>query len=118
MKVLPKNNKPSYLECASFRPISVLPTLSKLVNKNRLEWFVNNNTWVSEAQYGFISGRATQTACASLGSYIEENFGAKKYIAGIFIDIKGAFDSAWRLAILATFIKRDCPIYLLKILAS
>ena len=35
-----------------------------------------------------------------------------------FLDIKSAFDAAWHPAVLAALIRRGCPAYLVKLVAS
>ena len=107
--------KTTYATLNSFRPISLVSNLAKILEKiilNRLQWYAKNGNWISSNLHGFTEGRSTETACHSLVSFIENGFNCKQVTACTFLDIKSAFDMAWHLAILAALIKRGCPRYL------
>lgn len=79
----------------SYRPISLTSCLCKVFERiilNRLLYVIK--TKISNNLYGFISGKSTQNCIHRVLSGIR-----KRYT--IFIDIKGAFDSANPTAILA-----------------
>jgi hypothetical protein len=104
----------------SFRPISVLPAISKLFEKvllNRLQQLASIGNWIHPNQHGFQPQRKTESALHSLVSEIESGFEKNMATACAMIDIKSAFDTAWAPAILyiLALIARKCPTFLVKI---
>jgi ribonuclease HI len=119
--IIPKQNKPSYCSPDSFRPVSILPIFSKLLERvilNRLKWFATEEQWFSQFQHGFREGRSTESAAHQLIERIENGFSRKAFTACVFLDIKAAFDSAWHSAIILALSRRGCPSYLCKTIAS
>ena len=119
--VLKKPNKETYKTPKSFRAISVLDTLGKILEKilyERLNWLSKENSWFKGNQHGFREGKGTESAMHSLSQVIENNFSKKEYTTVLFLDISGAFDCAWPSAILAALAKRKCPTYLLRFIKS
>ena len=51
------------------------------------------NCILSECQYGFRNSRSTYMALMNLVENICESIDKKKYVMGIFIDLKKAFDT-------------------------
>lgn len=121
VSVVPKPKKSDYSVPGSFRPISVLNSASKVFEKAilaRMRWIAEGDQWFSSHQHGFLRGRSTETAAHSLVSFVERGLNKKETSAAAFLDIKSAFDSAWRPAIIATLASRGCPAYLLRIVDS
>ena len=119
--IIPKQNKPSYCSPDCFRPVSILPIFSKLLERvilNRLKWFATEEQWFSHFQHGFREGKSTESAAHQLIEKIENGFRRKAFTACVFLDIKAAFDSAWHPAIILALSRRGCPIYLCKTIAS
>ena len=80
----------------NYRPVSLLPQFSKILEKlfnNRLDSFIDKNCILSECQYGFRNSRSTYMALMDLVENICELIEKKKYVMGIFIDLKKAFDT-------------------------
>ena len=80
----------------NYRPVSLLPQFSKILEKlfnNRLDSFIEKNCILSECQYGFRNSRSTYMALMDLIENICESIDKKKYVMGIFIDLKKAFDT-------------------------
>ena len=80
----------------NYRPVSLLPQFSKILEKlfnNRLDSFIDKNCILSECQYGFRNSRSTYMALMDLVENICELIDKKKYVMGIFIDLKKAFDT-------------------------
>ena len=48
---------------------------------------------INKRQHGLKSDRSTETAISSMTNYIEEYIMSRRHCIGIFLDIKGAFDS-------------------------
>ena len=112
-----KPGKSDYSDVNSFRPISVLPAISKLFEKvllYRLQQLASIGNWIHPNQHGFQPQRSTEFALHSLVSEIENGF--EKKMACTMIDIKSALYTAWAPAILSALIARKCPIFLVKII--
>ena len=80
----------------NYRPISLLPQLSKVLEKvfcKRLVTFLNKHKVFSESQFGFRHGRSTADALASLVESITDAFDKKMFTIGVFVDLRKAFDT-------------------------
>lgn len=80
----------------NYRPISVLPTLSKILERlmnNRLTKFLDKYNILSQNQYGFISGRSTEGAVSSLTEYLVRQLDTGSKCLGVFLDLSKAFDT-------------------------
>ena len=78
------------------RPVSLLPQFSKILEKlfnNRLDSFIEKNCILCECQYGFRNSWSTYMELMDLIENICESMYKKKYVEGIFIDLKKAFDT-------------------------
>jgi len=80
----------------NYRPISVLPIFSKVIEiamKNRLYSFLTKYKFFSENQFGFIKGKGTEDALLKFTTLIYESLNNNLKTIAIFIDISKAFDS-------------------------
>ncbi|KAL4703558.1 hypothetical protein ACJJTC_000195 [Scirpophaga incertulas] len=80
----------------NYRPISVLSTLSKILEKimNRnLVSFLECYKSISENQFGFRKNRSTEDAINSLVQYVVRNVDSAKKCLAIFLDLSKAFDT-------------------------
>lgn len=81
---------------SNYRPVSLLPQFSKILEKlfnSRLQKFVEKNNLLSDCQYGFRQGRSTSLALIDLIEEIIKCIERKKYVFGLFIDLQKAFDT-------------------------
>ena len=71
----------------------------KLFNE-RLQQFLNTNNILSNSQYGFRAHTVMSTvhAALELTESISNSIDSKQHCAGVFIDLKEAFDSVMYLA--------------------
>nr|XP_034824833.1 uncharacterized protein LOC117982579 [Maniola hyperantus] len=95
-KVTPIFKSGNKSDPGNYRPISVLPIISKIFEKiiyNRLEIFLNINNIISQNQYGFRKKSNTLSATIDLITKLKVNIDQKKIALGIFIDLKKAFDT-------------------------
>uniref|UniRef100_A0A3P9N665 Reverse transcriptase domain-containing protein n=1 Tax=Poecilia reticulata TaxID=8081 RepID=A0A3P9N665_POERE len=95
-KVIPiyKNGEKNLF--ANYRPISLLPQFSKILEKlfvNRLNLFIDKHNILSSSQYGFKSGNSTSMAIMDLIEQITEAVDQKQYCVSVFVDLKKAFDT-------------------------
>ena len=69
VKVIAKPNKDNYTIPSNFRPISIVSTLSKVLEKiilARVSWVAKVNSWFSDRQHGFREGMSTESATHQL----------------------------------------------------
>jgi len=92
---------------SSYRPICLLPIPGKILEKIILRNILEHTQELFKHQYGFIKGKSTTDAALRLTSKIKK--ANTKYVLGIFVDIKGAFDHVWWPNILQALQKTNCP---------
>ena len=95
-KVIPIFKAGSRLDVNNYRPISLLPTFSKIIEKlmhKRLFSFLETNQVLYKSQFGFQRGKSTQHSLIEIVERIRSCMENKKYGCGIFIDLKKAFDT-------------------------
>ena len=80
----------------NYRPISILPYISKLVEKiihKRIMTFLNDNNILSNNQFGFQKSLSTFMPILLLQETITKAFENGNIAAALFIDLKKAFDT-------------------------
>ena len=95
-KVLPVFKKSKKSSVSNYRPISLLPQISKILEKIitfRLTDFLNNNNIITECQYGFKNNHSTVHAVLDATNFISSALDKNKFVMGIFVDLKKAFDT-------------------------
>ncbi len=81
---------------SNYRPISVLPVFSKILERvvyERLLNYLNEYNILLNNQYGFRKNHSTSLALIHLLDKITTAFDEKKYTIGIFLDLSKAFDT-------------------------
>ena len=94
----PKTCKPS------FRPISLLPTLSKIfksVIHDRLLKHCLENKIISDKQAAYLKGDSTVSQLLYIIHNIRKNWGINIISHGLFLDVSAAFDKVWNNCLLA-----------------
>lgn len=90
--IIPKSGKKDKSNPKSYRPISLLPTISKVLETLIIKRIENETSLnVIGNQHGFVAGRSTITAMESLYSWANES--KCRHVFGVFLDITGAFDN-------------------------
>lgn len=105
----------------SYRPISLLPTLSKIFEKiilRRLNKHLNLTKSIPIEQFGFTEKISTQHQLLRITEYIYTAFQKKQHTIAIFIDITKAFDRVWHQALRYKLIKIGTPHYIISIINS
>ena len=95
-KVIPIHKDDSRLEMSNYRPISLLPTLSKIFEKlmyARLIQFFTKHNILYENQYGFQSNMSTEYAVNKVLNYIVDTLEKNEIGVCIFLDFAKAFDT-------------------------
>lgn len=80
----------------NYRPISVLPSISKILEKlinNRLLKYFEKFNFLSSSQYGFRKGKSTEDAVLALSSLVADTLDERGKGLAVFIDLKKAFDT-------------------------
>ena len=83
-------------EVSNYRPISLLPVLSKVfekVMKSRLHSFFQQNKILSPNQYGFQANKSTEQAILQIQSHIINSLENSNFACSIFLDFAKAFDT-------------------------
>jgi hypothetical protein len=81
--------------CDNYRPISLLSSLSKILEKIvqiKLVNHLESNNLLYKHQYGFLRGKCTEYNLLHVTNKITEALNDGKYCIGIFLDLKKAFD--------------------------
>jgi len=81
--------------CDNYRPIALLSTLSKILEKivcNSLTSHLDSNNILYEHQFGFQKHKSTEHNLTHAINYIGKAFNENKFCLGIFFDLKKAFD--------------------------
>lgn len=95
-KVIPVYKTGNKHHFTNYRPISLLPQFSKILEQvfnNRLDAFIEKLKLITDSQYGFRSNRSTSLAIMESIEDITDALEHNKYAVGIFIDIKKGFDT-------------------------
>jgi hypothetical protein len=95
-KVVPlfKNGDP--LSMDNYRPISLLSSFSKILEKivaNRLCKYLETNNLLSDSQFGFRSGHSTIHPMTHFANHVSKALNEKEHTIAIFCDLRKAFDS-------------------------
>eukprot|EP00733_Pompholyxophrys_punicea_P000985 Pompholyxophrys_punicea_v1_NODE_405_length_2020_cov_5.457746.p1 type:complete len:424 gc:universal NODE_405_length_2020_cov_5.457746:1614-343(-) len=102
-RLVPIHKKGPKDEAANYRPISILPLLSKIfekyVDKLLRAHMDLHNLW-NPQQFGFRKGLCTLMALSCLHEQVINNFILKNLGVGLFLDIRKAFDSVNHAALL------------------
>ena len=95
-KVIPIFKSGTKLDTNNYRPISLLPIFSKLLEKlmhKRLYFFLTTNNVIYDSQFGFQKNKSTSHSLIEIVEEIRSCIDGGKYGCGIFIDLKKAFDT-------------------------
>lgn len=95
-KVIPIYKNGNKHLVSNYRPISLLPQFSKILEKlfaTRFDSFVNKYDLLNDHQYGFRSNRATSLAVMEFVEHVARAIDQKLNTVGLFIDLSKAFDT-------------------------
>ena len=77
----------------NYRPISILPVLSKKIVHSRLVDYLSESKLLSKPQFSFLAKRSTELVITSLYDDIRKNADSKLLTGFVFIDFNKAFDT-------------------------
>ena len=95
-KIVPIHKSGSKSDFDNYRPISILPSVSKVIEKivhRQLMKFLNDNRLLSENQFGFRPGRSTELAAIKFSDDIRRIVDQGNMVGAVFIDLTKAFDT-------------------------
>lgn len=90
----------------SYRPITLLPIMGKVMERILVDRLKEQLPPQSERQYGFTAGRSTVDAWMHVKDIMTSS--QTKYVAGVFVDFKGAFDHINWTAIISKLREVGC----------
>jgi hypothetical protein len=94
--IIPKPGKPPH-DGTSYRPISLLPVLSKLFGKlmlKRLELIIEEKKLIPDHQFGFRNQHSMIDQVHRITTIIEQSSEEKKVCSTIFLDVTQAFEKS------------------------
>ena len=95
-KIIPLFKSGSMVELDNYRPISILPVLSKILERivyKQLLSHLENNGLLSSLQFGFRSKGSTELAVTYFTDKIRKEVDNENIVGAVFIDLSKAFDT-------------------------
>ena len=95
-KVIPLHKSGDRKNVSNYRPISILPAFSKILEKlmcSRLETFLDDKSIIIDNQHGFRKLCSTSSAIIKLTDHVLKAFDEQKFTIGLFLDFSKAFDT-------------------------
>lgn len=105
----------------SYRPISLLTSLSKILEKvilRRIIDFSEHANIFQNEQFGFRQRHSTIHQLVRVTELISKGFNKKRSTAAVFLDIQKAFDTVWHDGLFYKLIQLGIPKYLIKFIKS
>lgn len=106
---------------ANYRPISLLSTLGKLLERiilTRMERHLEAAQVIPNQQFGFKRGHSTNHQLVRLTKDIKSGFASKKSSGMLLLDVEKAYDSVWQEAILHKMVMTGFPMHLTRIVKA
>ena len=94
--VIPVFKKGDRNQCNNYRPISILPCISKILERivhNQIYSFLSKHNIIHPYQYGFRKGHSTDLAILDLYDKITFALSQNQFIVGVLLDLTKAFDT-------------------------
>ena len=94
--VKPLYKKSSRLDVGNYRPVSILPIISKILERAvyvQMETHLKDNNILYEFQSGFRTSYSTDTCLINLQDSIRMEISQGKYVGMVLIDLQKAFDT-------------------------
>lgn len=118
--MLPKANK-NKKEVGSYRPISLLPAISKVIEKSiqrRLKTHLEERSTIPDHQFGFRNQHTTTQQLARITEDIIERYNVAIPTGAIFLDIEKAFDKVWHAGLIYKLKREKVPHYITNTIQS
>ena len=95
-KIVPLFKNGDHGLLTNYRPISLLPTISKVFERviyDQMYLYFNNNNLLADEQFGFRKNHSTEYATIKLVDHISNEMESGKTPVTLFIDLSKAFDT-------------------------
>ena len=123
--IIPIHKKENPDEISNYRPISILPTLSKILERsavNQLTDYLENNNLISPNQHAYRKRHSTVTCLTEVINHVYNLLENKKHTAIASLDLSKAFDSIDHKLILKKLtnlgLKTEAVLYIKSYLAN
>jgi Reverse transcriptase (RNA-dependent DNA polymerase)/Endonuclease-reverse transcriptase len=106
---------------SSYRPISLLPAMSKIFEKMiqaHLLEHVEKNNIIPREQFGFRRAHSSVHQLDRVVGHIERAFDNRMSTGALFLDIEKAFDKVWHDGLIFKLFKFKFPLHLIKLIKS
>jgi hypothetical protein len=94
-RVVPIFKTGDQLECDNYRPISLLSSISKVLEKivaEKLIHHLTSNDLLYMHQYGFLPKKSTEHNLLQILNYVTTALNEGMFCIGVFLDLRKAFD--------------------------
>ncbi len=94
-RVVPVFKSGNNNECTNYRPIALVSTFAKILEKIvaiKLTNHIEINKLLTPNQFGFQRGLSTEHCILHLTNYVTKALNENKYAIGVFLDLQKAFD--------------------------
>ena len=106
LPILKPEKSPS--EPSAYRPISLLPCFSKLIERlvcNRLNYVLEQGNRLSKTQGGFRRRMCTLDQISRLENSVRDALYNRQICIAVFFDISHAYDGIWHLGLLSELVR-------------
>jgi hypothetical protein len=103
-KIVPIHKGEKREIAGNYRPISLLPIVSKLMEKmvhRQLITYLEKNNLLTNIQFGYRASRSTELATTLLLDSIRKEMDAGKLVGTLYIDLSKAFDTVGHAVLLS-----------------
>lgn len=117
---LPKPGKPTH-DPRSYRPISLLSSLSKILEKHVLELInehLKTRPIIPDDQFGFVRGRSSVGQLLRVKDHIKAQLDDGSSTGMMLLDVERAFDRVWHAGLLHKMHIFDFPLPVIKMIGS
>lgn len=117
--LIPKQGKDATM-VTSYRPISLLPIISKIFEKlllKKIMPIISERNIIPDYQFGFRQQHATIEQVHRIVSKVKQDLDNKRYCSAAFLDISQAFDKVWHEGLIQK-IENYLPAQVSKIITS
>ena len=77
----------------------VCKTMERMIN-DRLVWYLESSSLITEAQSGFRKTRSTMDHLVRFETFVREGFLNGEHVVSIFFDLEKAYDTTWKYGIM------------------